>query len=59
MFFLCSISQKHKREQRKYETRVQTSVDNAVNNPHHEIKFESCVKNKDNFFIKQNTISLF
>ena len=42
------------REQKKYEMRTQTSVDNTVNDLHYEIKFENCVKDKNNFFIKRN-----
>ena len=42
------------REQKKYEMRTQTSVDNAVNDLHYEIKVENCVKDKNNFFIKRN-----
>ena len=42
------------REQTKYEQRIQTSVDNTVNDLRYEIKFENCVKDKNNFFIKQN-----
>ena len=34
-------------EPKKYEKRIQTSVDNTVNN---EIKFDICVKDKKNFF---------
>ena len=37
---------------KKYETKTQTSVYNAVNDLHYEIKFKNCVKNKNNFFIK-------
>ena len=40
------------REQKKYEKRIQTSVDNTVNDLRYEIKFENCVKDKNNFFIK-------
>ena len=40
------------REQKKYEMRAQTSVDNTVNDLCYEIKFEHCVKDKNNFFIK-------
>ena len=40
------------REQKKYEMRTQTSVDNTVNDLRYEIKFENCVKDKNNFFIK-------
>ena len=39
------------REQKKYEMRTQTSVDNTVNDLRYEIKFENCVKDKNNFFI--------
>ena len=39
------------REQKKYEKRIQTSVDNTVNDLRYEIKFENCVKDKNNFFI--------
>ena len=42
------------REQKKYEMRTQTSVDNTVNDLPYEIKFESCAKIKNNFFIKRN-----
>ena len=34
--------------------RTQTSVDNTLNDLCHEIKFENCVKYKNNFFIIQN-----
>ena len=34
--------------------RIQTSVDNTVNDMRYEIKFEICVKDKNNFFIKRN-----
>ena len=45
------------REQKNYELRTQTSVDNAVNDLRYEIKFENCVKDKNNlhkhcFFFK-------
>ena len=33
--------------------RTQTSVDNTVNELHYEIKFENCVKDKNNFFINK------
>ena len=42
------------KEQKKYEMRTETSVDNTVNDLHYEIKFENCVKDKNNFFIKRN-----
>ena len=47
------------REQQKYEKRMQTSVDNTVNNLHHEIKLENRIKNKNNFSIKENISFLF
>ena len=43
------------REQTKYEKRIETPVDNTVNDLRYEIKFENCVKDKNNFFVKQNT----
>ena len=47
------------RKQKKYEKRMQTSVDNTVNDLRYEIKFENCVKDKNNFFIKQSIAFLF
>ena len=47
------------REQKKYEMRTQTSVDNTVNDLRYEIKFENRVKDKNNFFIKRNIAFLF
>ena len=47
------------REQKKYEMRTQTSVDNTVNDLRYEIKFENRVKDKNNFFIKRNIPFLF
>ena len=35
------------------EKKMHTSVDNAVNDLHYEIKFEKSVKDKNNFFIKR------
>ena len=32
--------------------RTQTSVDNTVNDLRYESKLESCVKDKNNFFVK-------
>ena len=40
------------REQKKYENRIQTSVEKAVNDLRYEIKSENRVKDKINFFIK-------
>ena len=34
--------------------RTEISVDNTVNDLRYEIKFENCVKDKNNFFIKRN-----
>ena len=51
MFFFLELNI---REQKKYEKRMQTSVDNTVNDLCYEIKFENCVKDKNNFFIKRN-----
>ena len=47
------------REQKKYEIRIQASVDNTVSDLHHETKFKNFVKDKNNFFIKQNITFLF
>ena len=47
------------REQQKYKKRIQTSVDNIVNDLRYEIKFENCVKDKNNFLIKGNISFLF
>ena len=33
---------------------TQTPVDNTVNDLRYEVKFEICVKDKNNLFIKQN-----
>ena len=46
-------------EQKKHEKRIQTSVDNTVNDLCYEIKFENHVKDKNNFFMKQNISFLF
>ena len=40
------------REQKKYEMRTQKSVDNTTNDLRYKIKFQNCVKDKNNFFIK-------
>ena len=39
------------REQKKYEKRMQASVDNKVNDLPYEIEFGNRVKDKKNFFI--------
>ena len=48
-----------RRERKKYERRMQTSVDNTVNDLRYENKFENRVKDKNNFFIKRNIAFLF
>ena len=47
------------REQQKCKKRIQTSVENTANDLRYEIKFENCVKDKKNFFIKRNISFLF
>ena len=47
------------REQKKYEKRIQTSVDNTENDLRYEIKFENCVKNKNDFLIKRSIAFIF
>ena len=47
------------KERQKYKKRIQTPVDNTVNDLRYEIKFENCVKDKNNFFIKWNISFLF
>ena len=46
------------REQKKHEVRTQASVNNTVNDLCYEIKFQNCVKDKNNFFIKRNILFL-
>ena len=41
-----------------YEKRIQTSADNTVNDLLYENKFENCVKDKNNRFIKRNIFFL-
>ena len=38
---------------------MQASVDNTVNDLRYEVKLENCMKDKINFFIKQNISFLF
>ena len=45
------------REQKKYEKRIQTSVDNTVNDLRYEIKFENRVKDKNNFLLSEKLLS--
>ena len=47
------------REQKKYERRIQTSVDKTVNDLHYEIRFENCVKDKNNFSLGETLLSFF
>ena len=47
------------REQKKYEMGTQTSVDNTVNDLRYKIKFENCVKDKNNYFIRRKNASFF
>ena len=44
-------------EQKKYEVRTQASVDNTVNDLCYEIKFENCVKDKNNIYYAKNCFS--
>ena len=46
------------REQKNYEIKTKTYVDNTVNDLDRETKFENCVKDKNNFFIKRNIACL-
>ena len=46
-------------EQKKYEMGTQTSVDNTVNDLCYELKFENCVKDKNNFFISETLLFFF
>ena len=41
------------RERQKYEKRIQTFVDNIVNDLRYEIKFENSVRDKNKFCIKR------
>ena len=47
------------REQKKYEMRTQTSVDNTVNDLRYEVKFENCVKDKNKLFFLSETLLFF
>ena len=49
-----AASETYIKEQKKNEMRTQTSLDNTVNNLRYEVKFENCVKDKNNIFIKRN-----
>ena len=45
-------------KEKNNEKRIQTSVNNTGNDLRHEIKFENCEKNKNNFFIEKNIFFL-
>ena len=47
------------REQRKYVKRIQTSVDDTVNDLRYQIKFENCVKDKNITFLVTETLLVF
>ena len=47
------------REQRKYVKRIQTSVDDTVNDLRYQIKFENCVKDKNITFLVTKTLLVF
>ena len=47
------------RQQKKFEIKTKTSLNNTVNDLHYEIKFENCVKDKNIIFIMQNVAFLF
>ena len=44
------------REQKKYEMRTQTSVDNTVNDLRYKIKFKNCGKDKNNFLLSKTLL---
>ena len=47
------------REQKKYEKRIQASVDNTVNDLGCKIKFENRVKDKNNFLLSETLLFFF
>ena len=47
------------REQKKYEKRIPTSVDNTVNDLGYENKFENRVKDKNNFLLNETLLFFF
>ena len=53
LFVFCFL-ETDMREQKKYEKRIQTSVEKAVNDLRYEIKFENRLKDKNSFFIKRD-----
>ena len=48
-----------RRERKKYERRMQTSVDNTVNDLRYENKFENRVKDKNNFLLSEKLLFFF
>ena len=44
------------REQKMYEMRTQTYVDNTVNDVCYEVKFENCVKDKKPFLLSETLL---
>ena len=47
------------REQKKYEKRIPTSVDNTVIDLGYENKFENRVKDKNNFLLSETVLFFF
>ena len=47
------------REKKKNENRIQTSVDNTVNDLGYENKFENRVKDKNNFLLNETLLFFF
>ena len=47
------------REQEKYETRIETSVDNKVNDLRYEINFQNRVKDKKSFLLNETLLFFF
>ena len=48
-----------RRDRKKYERRMQTSVDNTVNDLRYENKFENRVKDKNNFLLSEKLLFFF
>ena len=47
------------REQKSYEMRSQTYVDNTVNDLRYEIMFENCVEDKNKFYSRKHIFLRF
>ena len=47
------------REQEKYETRIETSVDNKVNDLRYEINFQNRVKDTKSFLLSETLLFFF